>query len=428
MLSVIQFTPMRMNLILLFIAVAHATNLRQTKEMPYIDQSILLPVWRCMNFYGFETEAENTVCSWAHPPSWYMERLKKWMGINSLRVPFSYSYVSKGDMSKLDDFIVESYKQNIDIILDYHRTWPTHQGPTPEEGIEREDFLGAWVRILERYQMFPNVRGIGPFNEIQRADFDYTIKLHQDFAKEIESRFPNRFEYFFGCPSWGGDCSQMERLKELTVWNRSKVEVHKYKFSGVSNPNDWDKSMPSSISSDHWFVGETGWRTNVIEEKLWGDEFIDYLIDRKISNVCLWTIAHSYDTNGWWEDDCETFNVEKALHAMKVWGYSDGSKLLPHANLYLDLENDNPYYKDITDGPVKSNCTCLLRDTNTTVYNITIPIKGNLNNTICDCSSNATVTQVVVSDDIVHNENDWELSQILNNPWFHFDHPFGWPH
>jgi hypothetical protein len=48
------------------------------------------------------------------------------------------------------------------------------------------------------------------------------------------------------------------------------------------------------------------------KEKAWANRFLSYLTDRKIQNACLWTIAHSDDTDGWFNDDCEHFDYDKA--------------------------------------------------------------------------------------------------------------------
>lgn len=272
-----------------------------------------------MNFYGLETEREDLVCSWVHPPEWYMERLRQWMGINSIRLPFSYQYVNKGNFTVMDKFIEAAARQNMNIILDYHRTWSTHQGPTPEEGISLNEFIATWIHLLTRYQSFNNVYGIGSFNEIQRQDPNYTKMIHQELITAVEAHFPDRFEYFLGCPVWSGDCSEMKSLQDLPMWNRIKIDVHKYVFSGNSNKQEWDYTIPRSINESHWFVGETGWRMDVKKEVEWGHQFIDYLVERNIRNVCLWTIAHSGDTSGWWQDDCETFQIEKARMALKLW-------------------------------------------------------------------------------------------------------------
>lgn len=270
---------------------------------------------KCMNFYGLETQRMGLVCDWAHPFQWYLDRLVKDLGVNTIRLPFSYELFKYHPLDLMDNFVRECKTRNIRVILDWHRTWNTHQGPVPEEGIDRSEFINTWIKILERY---PDVYGIGIFNEIQTDDFDYANNLHKEVITAIEQRFPGKFVYFAGCPRWGGDCHDM-KLDDMPTWNRTYIEVHKYIFSGASDLQDWEKSIPRSIPSDHWFVGEVGWKQEIQKEREWAERFLAYLNSRNITNVCAWTIAHSGDTEGWWKDDCETFQWDKAALLRSFW-------------------------------------------------------------------------------------------------------------
>lgn len=276
-----------------------------------------------MNFYGLETERQSFVCDWSHAPTWYIERMKSDLSINTLRIPFSYQYIHNGDLHNLDNIISECDRLNTRVILDYHRTWSSHQGPTPEEGITMDEFIHTWLQVLKRYKDNRNVFGVGIFNEVQlRYDFEYTMDMHMAVIKSVELEFPGRFEYFVGCPGWGGNCSMIDPQRYEPYWNRTYVEVHKYIFSGTSDFNDWEISIPHHIPADRWFVGEVGWKQQEKDEREWAQRFLSYLDYRGIYNVCAWTIAHSGDTDGWWLDDCETFNWEKAALLNTLW---DGS-------------------------------------------------------------------------------------------------------
>lgn len=276
-----------------------------------------------MNFYGLETPRASLVCDWSHAPTWYLERLQRDLTINTIRIPFSYEYINRGDLHNLDNLINECSRLNMNVILDYHRTWADHQGPTPEEGISMNEFIDTWVKVAQRYQYNEHVMGIGIYNEIQlKEDFAYTMNMHVHVMKSIEAAVPDRYMYFAGCPGWGGNCSMMEPSVYGDLWNRTFIEVHKYIFSGASNFEDWEISMPRNIPSDHWFVGEVGWKQQDKDQREWAERFLAYLRYRRIYNVCAWTIAHSGDTDGWWLDNCETFNWEKAALLQTLW---DGS-------------------------------------------------------------------------------------------------------
>lgn len=273
---------------------------------------------KCMNFYGLETERKAFVCDWLHPPEWYITTLISDMGINTLRIPFSYEYYIYNNLYHLDDIMFIAEKHGLRVILDYHRTWATHQGPTPEEGISMTQFLDLWISILDRFQHYNSLFGVGVFNEIQTSDLAYTVNMHRYIITAIEDRFPGRFHFFAGCPQWGGNCSGID-LSDMPTWDRTYIEVHKYQFSGSSTPEDWEVSIPRTIPADHWFIGETGWKHDITIEREWATGFIEYLKSRNINNVCGWTIAHSHDTDGWWHDDCDTFNHNKADLFNNIW-------------------------------------------------------------------------------------------------------------
>ncbi len=274
---------------------------------------------RCMNIYGLETPRRHFVCDWQHNSMWYLERLKYDMFINTVRIPFSYDYVQHSDMRDLDKMMHDCTLMNIRVILDYHRTFESHQSPAPDAEISLNQFIDTWFQVIDRYQNEPSLFGIGIFNEIQATNaFQYANNVHSIVIYNIEKRYPGKYHYFAGCPNWGGNCAGMD-LTRLDVWNRTYIEVHKYIFSGDSNEADWDKSIPNTIPSSHYFVGEFGWRQNDDRERNWGERFISYLRQRDIKNACAWTIAHSGDTEGWWKDDCETFDWAKASMLTSLW-------------------------------------------------------------------------------------------------------------
>lgn len=270
---------------------------------------------RCMNFYGLETDRVGLVCDWVHDYEWYLDSLQNNMLINTIRLPFSYESFKANNTKLMTKIIDSCHQRKMKVILDWHRTWASHQGPTPEENITLSEFTHTWVDILTQ---FPNVYGVGIFNELQPADASYANKLHRQTIETIEKAFPGKFTYFTGCPLWGGDCQGID-LADMPTWDRTFVEIHHYFFRGNHTTSEWDALMPRSIPSDHWFVGELGWKQNVTEERVWAENLLRYLASRQIYDVCAWTIAHSADTNGWWEDDCKTFNEEKASLLTSFW-------------------------------------------------------------------------------------------------------------
>lgn len=277
-----------------------------------------LPI-RCMNFYGLETDRESFVCDWIHEPKWYLYQLKRYMLINTIRLPFSYEYVTKSNMQRMDSFIDDCNDLGLDVILDYHRTWKSHQGYSPEEGITREQFITSWINLARRYYNKKNVIGIGVFNEYQGSNYSYLINIQNGVIDAIEKEMPRRYSYFLGCTNWGGNCSEMSLNNYNADTDKIFIEVHKYIFSGNSVESDWNLSVPDTIPPENWFIGEMGWKDDFPEQREWAEKFLVYLTKRNISNVCAWTIAHSGDTEGWWKDDCETFNWSKLALFNSLW-------------------------------------------------------------------------------------------------------------
>ena len=258
---------------------------------------VLVDAYRCVNFYGLEVEQQNFVCYWKHEPGWYLKNMKDVIKIDSVRLPFSYEYITNTDMSRMDDFIRLCRDLDIDIILDYHRGYASHQGPSPvEEGISENMWIGALLYVLSKYEPMYNVKAITLFNEFQGNDTVYAEEMQREAVNIIEYMFPGRFEYMLGCVDWGKNCTGMwTTLPTESSW----VEVHSYGFS-VAELEDYHNKV---------FVGEFGWTQSQLSNYT---IFRDTIMRKGIHNVCLWTVAHSHDTEGLYHDDCETINEQIA--------------------------------------------------------------------------------------------------------------------
>lgn len=267
-----------------------------------VSLSVAMAAIQCVNFYGLETERKAPVCDWQHEPKWYLQKLKDGYGLNTVRLPYSREYATGNDFHKMDSIINACHELNINIILDYHRTYATHQGRIPTEGISVGAFLDTHIGLLNRYR--DKIWGVSVFNEIQTNDTNYNNQINHMVVNAIESQFPHSYKYFLGCHDWGHDCRGVTIPSGFE--NRSFIDIHQYAFT--DNQTTRSMTFPDSIPAQNYFVGEIGARP---EHMPWLRSYLDYLTLRNISNLCFWTIAHSTDTGGLWKDDCETMEHEK---------------------------------------------------------------------------------------------------------------------
>jgi hypothetical protein len=222
------------------------------------------------------------------------------MGIDSVRIPFSYEYVScEEGLHGLRDLISNCAERNLSVILDYHRGYADHQGPSPvEKDITFELYSELWLTLLDDLSDLHNIKALSLFNEYQGTNSTDAETLQLQMARLIESVHPGRFMYMLGCAVWSTDCRGMyANLMNESFANRAMIEIHIYDFHGTLNPL---KFPPTEYKV---FVGELGWMDF---SSAWAKSTISYFRANRIKDVCMWTIAHSGDTGNLYEDDCET--------------------------------------------------------------------------------------------------------------------------
>jgi hypothetical protein len=271
---------------------------------------------RGYNFYGLETPRRDFVCSWQNPVSFYVDKLAE-LDFNYVRLPFSLQYVEAGDFTKMDGFFdaVKKHSQ-VSVVLDMHRVYESHQGPTPfEGGMTLTRFTDAWKKILHRYENNPQVKAVDIFNEYQGTDTVYWNSVAQQITDKIEMEFPGKYTYFVGGWIWGGNLHGIS-LEDLPYSSRLNYTVHKYIFSG-GNEQEWDYSFGDHKNKMN--VGEWGFKTEIKEQVDWAHRFIAYLKKIDVRNTFFWTVAHSGDTNGIWFDDCQNINWWKYDIIKSLW-------------------------------------------------------------------------------------------------------------
>lgn len=269
---------------------------------------------KCVNFYGLETERKAPVCNWQHEPKWYLQKLQAAYGLNTVRLPYSREYAIGNDFKQMDLMIDTCNELGIKVILDYHRTYASHQGKTPSEGVTLGQFLDTHVGLLNRYQN--KIWGVSVFNELQVFDNNYANHINHFVANAIESVFPGRYFYFMGCSGWGHDCGGI--TIPVGFENRTYIDIHQYAFT--DNQTTRSTRFSPSVPIDRYFVGEIGAKT---EDVPWLDGYLKFLEQTGVSNLCFWTISHSTDTGGLWRDDCESPEYEKLNLLARFFNHSN---------------------------------------------------------------------------------------------------------
>jgi hypothetical protein len=267
---------------------------------------------KCISIYGLETLSRNFVCSWVNPVEFYLKELHR-LNFDTIRVPFSYQYVREGDFSKLDEIVNVTQKYNLSVLLDMHRVWSTHQGPSPEEGITLDEFIEkGWFPVLDRYTNFTHVVGHNVYNEYQLSDLHYISTYTERVLRSVENRFPGRFVYYVTGYVWASTLHELD-LDHLPFSNRIKYSIHRYAWHG-SNEVDWDHHF--GLHTDHLIVGEFGFKSSQFD---WARQFIAYLKRKNIRDACFWTVAHSGDTDGLWFDTCTEVDWAKYEVLDQLW-------------------------------------------------------------------------------------------------------------
>lgn len=287
--------------------------------------SFILPfthaVIKGISHYGLETDLGASgcgyICCWANPLEFYVKTLHD-LEFNSIRIPFSAEYVQKGNFTIMDQFFELASKYNMNITLDYHRTFNSHQSYSPIAEISLPNFLQVWYTLIDRYQSNKQFYAISVFNEYQGSNTEWFTSLMKTIMMAIENKYPERFMYLAGCINWSGNCYGVD-YEELPFADRVMYAWHKYIFSSTNGTyeHDWNYSVgqrPDKIVLEEW-----GFKMEETEIA-WANRFILFLKQKHISSNFFWTIAHSGDTDGLFDDgDCTSINWDKYKIIKKLW-------------------------------------------------------------------------------------------------------------
>lgn len=275
-----------------------------------------------VNFFGLETDLKNFDCSWQHPVDWYMQQISD-HGYNHYRIPVSLQYILEKDFHVLDDFfnLIETKYPHMNVTLDMHRVFTSHQGPHPlEGGTTLTQYTDGWITLLQRYVNVPQLYGVDIFNEYQENDILFWNAIAEGIVGRIEVEFPERFHYFVGGYRWGGILAGID-LEHLSYADRISYTIHKYIFSINSGNNDyeadWDWSF--GIYKNKVSVGEWGFFSEKPEQVAWAKRFVAWLKKNNIQDNFFWTSAtNSGDTGGLFRQ-CEQWDEQKHAIVSSLW-------------------------------------------------------------------------------------------------------------
>lgn len=271
-----------------------------------------------INWFGFETEYKNLMCSWAHSIEWNLQTMRN-IGFNYIRLPFSEEFVKEGNWMHMDEFFEKSQQFDMKVVLDFHRLHSTHQSFQPyDEEFTFDEFLYSWKTILDRYKHYPNLVAVDIFNEYQGSNYVEWNNLARQIVNFIESNFPGRFDYMVGGTNWGGNIHYMD-LSDLPFSDRIRYSVHKYWFSDAEPYEEkWNYSFGDHTPVVN--VGEWGYKSDEAEEVKWAKDFVDYLIDHDLRDTFFWTWSwNSGDTGGILLENCESIDYEKMNLLNILW-------------------------------------------------------------------------------------------------------------
>lgn len=300
-----------------------------------------------VNYAGFETYCYAPSGLWAHDLDFYMDFIAK-NDFNAIRLPLSYDLslnldtappsscvfaqtdeCSRTSGNLLDCVFQKALARNLFIVVDLH-TIGSVITEHPYGNLTRDEFVGAWDRLLDRVIHYPNLMGIDIKNEPHGdTTWEEWGGIVNDFRTHIYERYPDYQGVFFVEGIQGDDSCWGGSFAGLT--NQVDLSRHDIVFS----PHTYGVSVLGdvAIQYDHedfhkWFGSLKDRFDNVIilgeaggfftgEDMLWHFRYANYLKTIHQTSTFYWSLnPNSGDTRGILNDDWTTYNVAK-LHFLK---------------------------------------------------------------------------------------------------------------
>ncbi len=72
-----------------------------------------------INWFGFETEYQNLMCTWAKPAHWHISKINE-LGFNYIRLPVSLEFIENNYWNDMNEFFRLTEAKNISVVFDMH--------------------------------------------------------------------------------------------------------------------------------------------------------------------------------------------------------------------------------------------------------------------------------------------------------------------
>lgn len=303
-----------------------------------------------LSWFGMETPDLTPNGMWTNDMAFYMDILATEQ-FNFLRVPFSAqwilyhfddypdnSFVSADPLNQhkksieiLDRLFDMAHDRNILILLDLHRldwSYISEVWYDPNDGaFTEESFFTTWFKVLDRYHEHPALWGLDLLNEPHgRAEWGSgnPVTDWRQFAEtaiyEIEKRYPNAsWIYMIEGVGWGKELQNAENspiIPPASAKKRLAYSAHNYGRSVVPSMDtstwglrsDWDSHFGRVREQGNAVItGEWGGRVDI--DSGWMNTFVDYLIEKNMTDNFLWSLGpNSGDVAGLLLDDWTTID------------------------------------------------------------------------------------------------------------------------
>ena len=253
-----------------------------------------------INWFGFETEYNDLMCTWKHPIEWHLEIMRD-SGFNAIRLPFSLDF---DNFNSMDELYEKALQKKFDIVLDFHRIFQDKQSYSPESYLD--EYLEKWDFMIERYG--DRTMAIDIFNEFQGDNISEWSILATEIYDYLYKKFDG--DIYVGGYNWGSCLYDFHIDRKDVIYS-----IHQYPF----HTHEWDYCFETETHSKI-NVGEFGFFNKQTE---WGYAFIDFLKHKKIFDTFFWSWSpNSFDTGGILLDDCETIDKQKMNILHLLWSFT----------------------------------------------------------------------------------------------------------